>query len=94
MKGGGGYKTTAELYPDRGRTTYYGIRGYAAEGDAFPTHVFRVYAETPELAQQIVRDSGLADGLYLGAPVSLGGDRSATPHVEYAGPWPWPDKAI
>lgn len=93
MKGGSGYKTTAELYPDRGGTTYYGIRAYAAEGDEFPTHVFRAYAETPGRVQQLVRDSGLAEGLHLGEPVSLGADRFATPHIEYSGPWPWPGKA-
>lgn len=92
MKGGSGYKTPAELYPDRGGTRYYGIKGYASEGDEFPTHVYRAYAHDPAEAQRLVRESGHAEGIHLGEPLDMGA-AAKVPHLEYAGPWPWPGKA-
>ncbi|MBP2230794.1 hypothetical protein J2847_004103 [Azospirillum agricola] len=93
----GRYKSSAELYGAQGEgVMLFGVRGYAAEGDEFPTVVYRAYAASPDQAHEIIRASGMAEGIHLGEPRNLScGAASGTkaPHLEYAGPWPWPGKA-
>ncbi|MBP2233134.1 hypothetical protein J2847_006469 [Azospirillum agricola] len=92
----GRYRSRAELYGNHGGgPDFWGVRGYPTPEDEFPTRVYRVWAYGPEQAHQVIQASGQADGVHLGEPHCLsqgGGSTNKVPHLDYAGPWPWPGK--